>query len=84
MAPVTPKLFFGLCVIAKCQFLNDGCQLWPQLSKLFQNQFSKFLWLSENDKKQSGANIVGHPVSSKVLIRSFGFQTVIFVLGYIT
>ena len=31
--------------IAKCQFL-DGCQVWPQLSHLFLNQFSKFLWLS--------------------------------------
>ena len=78
------KLFFLLFVIAKCQFLNDGCQLWPQISKLFLNQFSKFLWLScskfpgllkkgqkflcmcsrtrENDKKQSGTSIVGHPV----------------------
>ena len=84
MPPVTLKLFFCLIVILKCQFLNDGCQLWPQISKLFLNQFSKFLWLScskfpgllkkgqkflcicyrtrENDKKQSGANIVGHPV----------------------
>ena len=31
--------------IAKCQFL-DGCQVWPQLSHLFLNQFSKVLWLS--------------------------------------
>ena len=46
MVPVTPKLFFWLCEIAKCQFLNDGCQLWPQISKLFLNQFSKFLWIS--------------------------------------
>ena len=46
MPPVTLKLFFCLIVILKCQFLNDGCQLWPQISKLFLNQFSKFLWLS--------------------------------------
>ena len=42
---ITPKLFFD-SAIAKFQFLNDGCQLWPQLSQLFLNQFSKFLCLS--------------------------------------
>ena len=46
MPHVTLKLFFCLIVIVKCQFLNDGCQLWHKISKLFLNQFSKFLWLS--------------------------------------
>ena len=103
MPPVTLKLFFCLIVMVKCQFLNDGCQLWPHISKLFQNQFSKFLCLSwskfpgllkkgqkflcmcsrtrENDKKQSGSNIVGNlvwgvpPEENKVCFQfSFMFQ----------
>ena len=57
MAPVTPKLFFWFCVIAKCQFPNDGCQLWHQL---FLNQFSKFLSCGYHVANFQGCWIRGH------------------------
>ena len=46
VATFNMEIIFCLCVIAKCEFLNDGCQLWPQLSQVFLNRFSKLLCLS--------------------------------------
>ena len=39
-------IFFCHGIIAKQKNLNEGCQLWPQLSQPFLHGFSKFLWLS--------------------------------------
>ena len=33
------RIFFSASELAKCKFQNDGCQLWPQLSQLFLNEF---------------------------------------------
>ena len=64
--PQHQNYFFCLWGIVKCQFLNDGCHLWPQISKsIFKILVPIMLqisWSLQNSKKQSGSNIVGHPV----------------------